>query len=1438
MALLCAGLSCFSQDFSNKGKDFWVAYGNHASMFNADGSPNAAGGSQDMVLYFTSDRNASVTVSIPATGWTRSYTVLANQVTTSDIIPKSGGDDARILVEGKSNKGIHVTATEAIIAYAHIYDGAISGASLLFPTTILTNEYYSINFKQTSNDQNSYSYCYVVAVEDNTTIEVIPAANTINHQAGDVVTVTLNKGEVFNLFGRTLSPVQVGTNNFGQPIYLYQGEDLTGTKIKSIAGNNAACKKIAVFSGSGKITIQCAANVSGTSDNYMQQAFPPNAWGQKYLTAPTIKMPVNYYRVCVSDPATIVKRNGVVLTGLINNFYYEYQSSSPDYIEATLPVVVAQYISTRTQCGNPNIPYTFNGQPESLGDPEMIYLSPIEQTIEKVTINSTPNAAIREHYINILIKNTGVPSLKIDGVSPSVSGNPHPNLSGYRYYQIPLTQGAHTIQSDSGFNAIAYGYGNAESYGYNAGTNVKDLYQFITIKNQYATEKTKEACSGTPFYSSLTLPYIPLTIKWKFPGYQDYLQSGTITPDSSYNINGRTVYVFNFPNTIVYNSTGNYLIDIIVNNPTSSGCTGEQTISYELLVSPPPVVDFTWTASGCIDSLTVFATNNNPNGKNIIGHYWDFGDSTYSNLINPTKVYNKPGTFKVRYAVLTDGGCVSDTAEKTIIVTKVPIAKFIIENSLCVNKTIILKDSSFIDGGLGSIINWTWNTGIGSSITKPSNESLTVIYPDTLTYQASLQVKSNSGCTSAFYNVPIKISTNPVADFIFSDACLPNADVSFTNLSTIAGSTVNSLSYQWSFGDPASGVNNISNINTPSHIYSDAGPFSVQLRAASIAGCTDSVTKLLNSIYLQPKIGIKKLIDVCANSPILFSDSSITTGQSINNWQWQFYNSAGILIATSFKKDSSLIFSDADTYTVKHWVLSDKNCSSDTLIQQFVVHPKPVAGFISNSTFCEKNQLLFNDTSKVSTGSIARRLWDWGDGTVLNGQNLQAVSHTYSTWGTKTIQQLVETDEGCKSDTVTRVVAIHPLPKAGFILPEVCINDSPISLTNTSSIADGSVQQLNYIWNFNAGSTPVLPAPSPVLSSAPTPSVQFSTSGTYGISLVVTSNNGCKDSLSKIPFTVNGGMITPSMKLLEGTAICSGQEINLQHLSTVDAGSITKLEIIWDDQNNQALVETDEQPILNRVYKHLYPSVQGGATSTTYRIRYRVYSGIRCMEEIIKDITIYAYPQLQFLPVAGICYSDSSRLIIQATELTGVTGKGIYSGPGIDSSGLFNPVLAGAGTHTIRYTFTSIAGCAVFAEQTIQVWAKPLADFIQQSTLCEKNDLLFIPTANQPITSWRWNFGDASTDTITTAASINHRYNTSASYKVSLIAYDTRGCVSTTVEKQIVVHPLPKPDFRLPKICLPGGRAEFINLSTISDNSQLLFNYQWNFSGNYCGRHY
>jgi hypothetical protein len=61
------------------------------------------------------------------------------------------------------------------------------------------------------------------------------------------------------------------------------------------------------------------------------------------------------------------------MTGLVNNFYYEFQSSSGDFIEADQPVLVAQYTGSSNECTGTNT--------SPNGDPEMIYLSPVEQGV-------------------------------------------------------------------------------------------------------------------------------------------------------------------------------------------------------------------------------------------------------------------------------------------------------------------------------------------------------------------------------------------------------------------------------------------------------------------------------------------------------------------------------------------------------------------------------------------------------------------------------------------------------------------------------------------------------------------------------------------------------------------------------------------------------------------------------------------------------------------------------------------------------------------------------------------------------------------------------------------------------------------------------------------------------------------------------------------------
>ncbi|MGL6267703.1 MAG: hypothetical protein ACRC2O_07240, partial [Chitinophagaceae bacterium] len=59
LILLICGWTVIGQDFSNKGKEFWLGYGNHQQMYS--------GNQQGMDVYITSDLNTTAIVEIPGT---------------------------------------------------------------------------------------------------------------------------------------------------------------------------------------------------------------------------------------------------------------------------------------------------------------------------------------------------------------------------------------------------------------------------------------------------------------------------------------------------------------------------------------------------------------------------------------------------------------------------------------------------------------------------------------------------------------------------------------------------------------------------------------------------------------------------------------------------------------------------------------------------------------------------------------------------------------------------------------------------------------------------------------------------------------------------------------------------------------------------------------------------------------------------------------------------------------------------------------------------------------------------------------------------------------------------------------------------------------------------------------------------------------------------
>jgi gliding motility-associated-like protein len=1399
--LLLASFATFAQDFSNKGKEFWITFPVHV-----DGTGAVMG------IYITSDRAASGTVRAGAN--TIPFSIPANGVRR--VFLGTGGDAPNTSVyqsqiEGIfTNSAIHVTSDVPIVVYAHIIRTARSGASLILPTAVWGKEYLVPSFRSQgqSGANSGFGTVTVVAKEPNTVIEITPAVSTrANQPAGIPYTVTLSQpGDVYQ-------------------VQFPKDADISGTLVKSIAAGGSGCKPIGVFSSTSWSAFDCF-NASG-GDNLYQQLFPTRSFGRSFLTAPFSRKQYDIIRVFVLDPTTQVTRteNGLTTTlgGLNPAGYYEFITQFPNKIDADKPISVVQYMTSQT-CG-PTGPNTVQS------DPEMIILNPVEQTINNITVFSAHRnwvppgqSNVDRCYLNIIIQTIAAPSFRINGLPPAGGFQVIPGTN-YSYLQeevtnLSLVNPIQTLTADSSFSAIAYGYGNVESYGYNAGTNVIDRSQFITIKNEFATVNFPATCINSPFNFAITLPYQTPQLRWLFYGrFNDTIINNPV-PDSSFVLDGRTLYQYRLPGTYILSQLGLYKVTVFAINPSSDGCAGEQQIDYDVQVFDKPTANFSRLHTGCVTDSVRFTDLSNGRGRNISFWKWDFGDNTRDSVRNPVKKYASPGLYNVKQTIITDIGCLADTTI-AIDITLPPTARFGVSAPQCVGSSITFTDSSSSVGS--NLVRWYWNYGDGRRDTLTTNAPRVLSYASTGTYQVSLVVQTQSGCQSLAFSRTIGIHPFPVPNFQLPAAvCLPSGTAAFTNLSSIADGTTATLKYAWQFGDGTTDTT----LN-PVHRYGSLGSFSVNLRVTSAAGCTDDTTKLLSAVFAQPKAEIAGGAKVCLGDSSRFIDASTAINQTLAKYFWDFGDPLPDTTQNPARR-----FSTSDTFMVRHWVQSNQGCVSDTVSVQHIVHPLPVPNFVVGPVSCETQPTLFSNNSVPSVGVINRWQWNLGDGTLRDVTNGNPFSHTYATPGSKEIKLRVTNSEGCASDTLTRLIQVNVLPKPSFVLPEVCLTDASATFANNTTISDGTGASLTWLWNFG---DPNASAVNPNISTVRAPSHKYSAASNYPVKLVVTSASGCKDSVEQI-LTVNGDRPNAAFIMVTQGNLCSNLPVTIQNKSTVNFGSVTRTEIFWNWPSTTEST-TDETPSFDKTYTHQYANFQSPA-SKTVQIRFLAYSGGICVSESVQTITLNASPKVFFSTVPGICLDAVPRFITQASDAAGLAGQGAYSGNGIGSNGLFTPTTPGVGTHNLKYVYTSNQGCRDSASNTIVVWPRPSAAFTVDPPTCHTQPVT-IRSAATPnfgqLTTWNWTLGDGNTVVRTTANAFTHAYAATGTFNLQLQVQTDSGCNSLVASSPIVVHPLPMVDFSLPVVCMPSGLASFTDNSTIADGSTGQFSHRWDFGVNGAG---
>ncbi|MBL7934122.1 MAG: PKD domain-containing protein, partial [Bacteroidia bacterium] len=454
------------------------------------------------------------------------------------------------------------------------------------------------------------------------------------------------------------------------------------------------------------------------------------------------------------------------------------------------------------------------------------------------------------------------------------------------------------------------------------------------------------------------------------------------------------------------------------------------------------------------------------------------------------------------------------SSQFTVNVNVAPSPSFNVNNA-CVQSMTSFSNATFGNNSYS----WAFGDGGSSGIQNPG-----YFFQAPGTYTVKLVATSMQNCTDSLKK-SVVIYPKPSPSLFSSDTLCYGSSILFTNASSISsGSIVQSVI---KFGDGSN-----STASPVNHFYNSAGNYSVYIVTTSNFGCKDSVGKNV-SVYPKPYANFTAS-SACYGTPIVFNNLSTVLNGGLSQL-WSFGNSASSVV-----QSPSYLYPSPGSYTVSLISISSHNCT-DTIFKSVNVYEKPSLTF-SATTACFGDLVNYtvvaNPAQTSHTFSIG-----FGDG---NTSFNPVSSHLYSSPGTFVSNVTVTTDSGCVS-SISKNIVVNSKPFANFNVNNAC-NADTLRFNNTSFISSGN---MNYLWDLSGISS----------STLNSPSFLYSNPGSYTVSLIVTSNFGCSDTIVK-PLSV---FDSPKGDFLFSNS-CDGFPVTFTNVTSVNSGVVSLTN--WDFGDN------------------------------------------------------------------------------------------------------------------------------------------------------------------------------------------------------------------------------------------------------------------------------
>jgi gliding motility-associated-like protein len=569
-------------------------------------------------------------------------------------------------------------------------------------------------------------------------------------------------------------------------------------------------------------------------------------------------------------------------------------------------------------------------------------------------------------------------------------------------------------------------------------------------------------------------------------------------------------------------------------------------------------------------------------------------------------------------------------------------------------------------------------------------------------------------------------------------------------------------------------------VNNTSQCINASAPGVYTCQTVLIPGCPGPDFTYTLSNFPVPNAAFNPVSANACTLPYNFTNTSTISAGNISSYSWLIGNAA------SNQVNPAYTFPGAGNYLVRLIATSDKGCS-DTTRQGLSIYPAPMINFSAPSGCLNSNVQFTNVSTVPGGGSITSYTWNLGNGSFSNAQ---APLVTYTSSGNYVVSLSLTSNRNCVATQSTALV-IYPKPTASFNSNSQNACAPQYSFGNTSSISSGSIA--SYTWNFGNGT-----------SSQQNPVYSFPAAGNYTVSMIATSNQGCKDtsykSLAIYPFPVVG-FTAPST--------CLNKAVVFLNTSSISLGAIASY--TWSFGNNAT------SNILNPSLNYL--------NSGAYVVTLSATSNQNCVSTATGNLVIYPVPSAS-LAASSLCHGSSTSFSGNSSISSGSLVAFAWNFGDGNTSNAANPnhTYANTGNYAVSYTVTSSQGCISGSASDVTIHPLPVISY-NVANVCHGNTTLFSNNssiATGSISSYTWNFGNNTGSGLTNPSLV---YLNSGSYVVTLLATSNNNCVATTTSN-VVIHPLPVLSFSATNVCF-GDNTQFSTSNSISSGSVASFN--WNF---------